>query len=124
MKYLVWKTSDDRGCVEFDTVGMQIAQDKLGDDFIKHVKILEGSEIATAVFRPTKCIVGIGKDDEIRPVIIEALEEAKWVQEDAGELLGLSPRAMNYRVNKLGITHKSWPRNHPDKMTLIRSKVS
>jgi transcriptional regulator with GAF, ATPase, and Fis domain len=46
-----------------------------------------------------------------RRTILAALERAGWVQKDAAALLGISVRAMNYRVKALGIRHESWRRN-------------
>jgi len=34
-----------------------------------------------------------------------------WVQKNAANKLGISPRALNYKINKLGITHPHWRRN-------------
>jgi len=38
-----------------------------------------------------------------RNLIIRALKEAGGVQKDAAPLLGISPRALNYKIKKLGI---------------------
>jgi DNA-binding NtrC family response regulator len=46
-----------------------------------------------------------------RDAILSALEKSLWVQKEAAELLGLSPRALNYKVKKLGITHPHWRKN-------------
>ena len=46
-----------------------------------------------------------------REVILSALEESLWVQKKAAGLLGISPRALNYKVKKLGITHPHWRKN-------------
>ncbi|MCK5508564.1 MAG: sigma-54-dependent Fis family transcriptional regulator, partial [Desulfobacterales bacterium] len=46
-----------------------------------------------------------------RDVILSTLEESHWVQKKAAELLGISPRALNYKVKKLGITHPHWRKN-------------
>ncbi len=50
-------------------------------------------------------------DELERRTILEALERAGWVQKDAATLLGISLRAMNYRVKALGIRHARWRRN-------------
>jgi transcriptional regulator with GAF, ATPase, and Fis domain len=34
---------------------------------------------------------------------MEALKMSNWVQKDAAELLGISPRVMNYKIKTLGI---------------------
>ena len=46
-----------------------------------------------------------------RDVILSALEESLWVQKKAARLLGISPRVLNYKVKKLGITHSHWRKN-------------
>jgi DNA-binding NtrC family response regulator len=46
-----------------------------------------------------------------RDAILSALEESLWVQKKAAGLLGISPRALNYKVKKLGITHPHWRKN-------------
>lgn len=45
--------------------------------------------------------------------ILDALENNLWVQKKAAQELGISPRALNYRIKKYGITHWSW-RKHRD----------
>ena len=46
-----------------------------------------------------------------RDAILSALEKSLWVQKEAAGLLGISPRALNYKVKKLGITHHHWRKN-------------
>ncbi|GBC63743.1 sigma-54-dependent Fis family transcriptional re gulator [Desulfonema ishimotonii] len=46
-----------------------------------------------------------------KEMIVKALEESLWVQKDAACLLGISPRALNYKIKKLGITHARWRKN-------------
>ncbi len=43
-----------------------------------------------------------------RRAIIEALEASAWVQSRAARRLGISRRALNYRIARLGLTHPSW----------------
>jgi DNA-binding NtrC family response regulator len=50
-------------------------------------------------------------DEEERQMIFRALEKNLWVQKDAARELGLSPRALNYRIQKHGITHARWRKN-------------
>jgi len=44
-------------------------------------------------------------------MIHRALEDNLWIQKDAALQLGISPRALNYRVKKLGISHHRWRKN-------------
>ena len=46
-----------------------------------------------------------------RRLIIAALEDSLWVQKEAAAKLGITPRSLNYRIAKLGITHHHWRRN-------------
>ena len=50
-------------------------------------------------------------DEEERELIYRALEENLWIQKDAATELGLTPRALNYRIKKHGITHARWRKN-------------
>ncbi len=40
--------------------------------------------------------------------ILEALENSLWIQKDAAILLGITPRTLNYKIKKYGITHPRW----------------
>ncbi len=46
-----------------------------------------------------------------KDLIFKALEDNLWIQKDAARQLGISPRALNYRVKKLGIAHHRWRKN-------------
>lgn len=46
-----------------------------------------------------------------KDLILRVLEECLWVQKNAAHKLGISPRALNYKISKLGITHPHWRRN-------------
>jgi len=46
-----------------------------------------------------------------KEVILRALEESLWIQKDAAKQLSISPRALNYKIRKLGITHPRWRKN-------------
>lgn len=46
-----------------------------------------------------------------REIILKALEESLWVQKTAAKLLGTSPRALNYKIKKFGISHPRWRKN-------------
>ena len=54
---------------------------------------------------------GIRLEDAERDLIVQALERCSWVQKDAAELLGVSSRALNYKIKHFGITHSSWKQN-------------
>jgi len=47
-----------------------------------------------------------------KETILRALEVSNWIQKDAANLLGISPRALNYKINQHDITHPTWKKNH------------
>ena len=49
--------------------------------------------------------------EQEKELILKVLEECLWVQKNAAHKLGISPRALNYKISKLGITHPHWRRN-------------
>ncbi len=49
--------------------------------------------------------------DSEKDKIIQALEESLWIQKDAAHLLGISPRVLNHKIKKSGITHSRWRKN-------------
>jgi len=46
-----------------------------------------------------------------KEMIIQALKENLWVQKNAAKALGISPRALNYKIKKFGIRHPNWRKN-------------
>ncbi|MFZ2447171.1 MAG: sigma-54 dependent transcriptional regulator [Syntrophobacteraceae bacterium] len=46
-----------------------------------------------------------------KDMLLEALELSDWVQKDAADRLGVTPRKLNYMVRKHGITHNRWRKN-------------
>ncbi len=46
-----------------------------------------------------------------KEAILRSLELRNWVQKDAAQLLGISPRALNYKINYHSITHPTWKKN-------------
>src|SRR6187402_2256079 len=58
------------------------------------------SDRATVVRIPP---TGIPLEEIERQAVVEALKMSNWVQKDAAELLGISPRVMNYKIKILGI---------------------
>ncbi len=46
--------------------------------------------------------------DSERDNVIAALEKTLWIQKDAAKILGVSPRVLNHKIKKMGITHKRW----------------
>jgi transcriptional regulator with GAF, ATPase, and Fis domain len=46
-----------------------------------------------------------------RESILRALQMTNWVQKDAANMLGISPRALNYKIQQHNITHPNWKKN-------------
>jgi DNA-binding NtrC family response regulator len=46
-----------------------------------------------------------------KETILNALDECLWIQKDAACKLGITPRALNYKVKKHRITHARWRKN-------------
>lgn len=46
-----------------------------------------------------------------KELILRALKDNLWVQKNAAQRLGISPRALNYKVKKFNITHPNWRKN-------------
>ncbi len=49
--------------------------------------------------------------DKEKETILAALKECLWIQKDAARKLGITPRALNYKVRKHHITHARWRKN-------------
>ncbi len=43
--------------------------------------------------------------------IMQTLEKSLWIQKDAAKILGITPRALNYKIKNLKITHPRWRKN-------------
>ncbi len=69
------------------------------------------SEIHSREDSAAKLEVGESLAEQEKELILRILEECLWVQKNAASKLGISPRALNYKINKLGITHPHWRRN-------------
>jgi transcriptional regulator with GAF, ATPase, and Fis domain len=50
-------------------------------------------------------------EDQEKDLIFTALQKHLWIQKDAARDLGITPRALNYRIQKLKITHPRWRKN-------------
>jgi transcriptional regulator with GAF, ATPase, and Fis domain len=50
-------------------------------------------------------------EDNEKSLIQQALDESLWIQKEAAARLGITPRILNYKIKKFGITHPRWRRN-------------
>jgi transcriptional regulator with GAF, ATPase, and Fis domain len=46
-----------------------------------------------------------------KETILKALQLSNWVQKEAADKLGISARALNYKISHYDITHHSWKKN-------------
>ena len=54
---------------------------------------------------------GVRLKDAERDLIMQALQRCGWVQKEAAQLLGVSRRVLNYKIQRFGITHAAWKQN-------------
>jgi len=89
---------------------------------IERAVILEESEIITKKTFSIPQPISQEKDQKSKKladrismdekeIIIETLDECLWIQKDAARRLGVSPRSLNYKIKKFGITHPRWRKN-------------
>ena len=72
------------------------------------VSLPENEDLAPQKIQPVG--LKLSKSEE-KEMIARALDDNLWIQKDAALQLGISPRALNYRIKKLGITHARWRKN-------------
>ena len=70
---------------------------------LKKFKPVTGEVIFT---KPAESLADREKD-----TILSVLEDCLWIQKDAAHSLGITPRALNYKIKKFGITHARWRKN-------------
>ncbi|MEJ5359045.1 MAG: sigma-54 dependent transcriptional regulator [Desulfobacterales bacterium] len=79
---------------------------------VEHLALPEIPRPAARATAPTAALPTLRLTaEQERAMIIRALEESLWIQKDAAKKLGISPRALNYRVRRLGIAHPRWRKN-------------
>lgn len=72
---------------------------------ILHPADLQSSGLPEAPVRPAPSGDALSLEESERNAIIRALQQAGWVQKDAAQLLGISRRAIHYKIKKYGIEH-------------------
>jgi DNA-binding NtrC family response regulator len=75
-----------------------------------HVSIPKINKEPAPVAAPPAKQLRLSNEEE-KKLICRALEKHLWIQKDAARELGLTPRALNYRIKKHGITHQRWRKN-------------
>jgi DNA-binding NtrC family response regulator len=73
----------------------------------------EGEPPGEGAFRFTLPSGGIPLKEAERRILLAALERVGWVQKEAAGLLGITKRAIHYKIELHGITHTSWTKNRP-----------
>ena len=91
--------------------GTQITPDNLLlPNMVKNAqRLVEGMTPHIAAEEPMNKDISLAGQE--KDLILKVLEESLWVQKNAAKKLGISPRALNYKIRKLGITHPHWRRN-------------
>ncbi len=72
------------------------------------LKTAPQTQPAAADARPSP-IVPLNRQE--KDSIVAALEKCLWIQKDAAALLGITPRSLNYKIKRMGITHPRWRKN-------------
>jgi DNA-binding NtrC family response regulator len=75
-----------------------------------HVSLPKISELPAPADTPPARQLRLS-DQEEKELIFRVLEKNLWIQKEAAKELGLTPRALNYRIKKHGITHSRWRKN-------------
>jgi DNA-binding NtrC family response regulator len=75
-----------------------------------HISLPKISELPAPAAAPPARQLRLS-DQEEKELIFRALQKNLWIQKDAAKHLGLTPRALNYRIKKYGITHSRWRKN-------------
>ena len=75
-----------------------------------HISLPKISELPAPAVTPPARQLRLS-DQEEKELIFRALEKNLWIQKEAARELGLTPRALNYRIKKHGITHSRWRKN-------------
>lgn len=73
-----------------------------------------GSSIAPVMpieINPLNKLKDLSLANAEKDLVLEALRRCNWQQNKAARLLGISPRAMNYKISMYGITHTTWKAN-------------
>ncbi|VAW42235.1 hypothetical protein MNBD_DELTA03-130, partial [hydrothermal vent metagenome] len=83
-------------------------------DEIQAVNLMLGNDMVNAVCQPASSAAPAETAENLalavseRDNIIAALKKSLWIQKDAALLLGVSPRVLNHKIKKMGITHPRW----------------
>jgi DNA-binding NtrC family response regulator len=85
-----------------------IHEENLSLPAIKKLETIQHKDFTMPLAEPAMDASLAGQEKEL---ILKTLEECLWVQKDAAGKLDVSPRALNYKIRKLGITHPHWRRN-------------
>jgi transcriptional regulator of acetoin/glycerol metabolism len=64
---------------------------------------LQQTGLPESPVRPVPASDSLSLEESERNAIIRALQQAGWVQKDAAQLLGISRRAIHYKIKKYGI---------------------
>ncbi len=57
---------------------------------------------------------GIKLEDLEKNLVLQALKMCDWIKKDAAQLLGVSRRVLQYKIQRFGITHPTWKKQEQD----------
>jgi DNA-binding NtrC family response regulator len=78
-----------------------------------HAPALRDDDLEGEILRFRFPAEGVTLKDAERDLILAALQRTGWVQKDAARLLGVTKRAIHYKIEQHGLTHPSWTKNRP-----------
>ncbi len=94
---------------------------QLANTIERAVILVEGSMILEENISMLEPVRPTHLHEEVKPLetlesyekeqVLKALKKSLWIQKDAAKRLGISPRALNYKIKKFGITHPRWRKN-------------
>ncbi len=85
----------ERAVLLTDSASVSLADLQIGEQTSTH----SGERTTVVKIPPT----GIPLEEIERQAVVEALKMSNWIQKDAADLLGISPRVMNYKIKILNI---------------------
>ncbi len=75
------------------------------------LSIAESAATACGELRLELPDAGVSLREVERELVLAALRRTGFVQKEAAKLIRVTPRKLNYMIQRMGITHPSWRRN-------------
>ncbi len=96
----------ERAILLEDKPEIQVENLMLGNDVVNAntLPLVSSPAQAATAKIPENLALAVSERDNI----VAALEKSLWIQKDAALLLEVSPRVLNHKIKKMGITHPRW----------------